>query len=91
MAASRPQQAYLYDEEDDYGYYYDDYEDYGDFELNTKGGDGQKGINKTSQSSKMTKRRGKRGGSNTSGNVYSSKHLRAYESLREKRGISKKK
>ena len=96
MTTRKPQQAYFCEEDVEYEYdTYDAYGDYADdFGLNCGGGGGgggRGGAGRNNTSAKMKKRQDKRGGSNSSGTIYSSKHLRAYESLREKRAAASSK
>lgn len=78
--AQPQQQAPVWDEYDfegDYDYF-DEYDDYGDYSLNQRGGGGGGGGGKAN--TKTEKRLANRGGGRPS--VYTSKHIRAQESLR---------
>jgi len=60
--------------------YYDSYECYDDFGLGfSRGGGGGKNMSR-----KMSKRQKQRGGSGNSGSIYSNKHIRAKEAIRNK-------
>jgi hypothetical protein len=59
----------------------DDYNDYDDFGLQFSSSGG--GGTSKAASLKMNKRVKQQGGSNTSGSIYSAKHVRAKEALRK--------
>merc|ERR1712070_1050773 len=68
-----------YDEHDEWCYN-DQYEDYDDFAISTSRGGGGRRPATTSRASNRTK--GKNGGRGAVVTIYSSKHIRAKESLR---------